>query len=160
MLFCVIFIENKGWTMVLFFNKEYRQFESILSDLMAKAKKSNKFLRRIEDFYEVYELDAVHIYFEERLGIIKVKDYAGDEIISLDCHPCKYSELQNAKNERFVIFYTNILKAYHDYCEKLKEKRRVAHKADLIKKIKNNLKKEEAIRQKNLSNALVKLRGL
>lgn len=146
--------------MFLFSNKEYRQFESILSDLMAKAKKSNKFLRRIDGIYEVYELDSVIIHLQTKSGIINVKDYAGDEIISLDCHPCKYSKLQNAKNERFVIFYTNILKAYLDYCKKLKEKRRVAHKADLIKKIKNNLKNEEAIRQKKLSNALIYLRGL
>lgn len=146
--------------MFLFFNKEYRQFESILSDLMAKAKTSIKFHRNIEGSYQVYELDSVIIHLQTKSGIINVKDYAGDEIISLDCHPCKYSKLQNAKNERFNIFSKNILEAYLDYCKKLKEKRRVARKAELIKKIKNNLKKEEAIRQKNLSNALVKLRGL
>ena len=146
--------------MFLFFNKEYRQFESILSDLMAKAKTSIRFHRNVEGSYEIYELDSVIIHLQTKSGIINVKDYVGDEIIFLDCHPCKYSKLQNAKWERFNIFYTNILKAYINHGEELKEKRRAARKAGLIKKIKNNLKNEEAIRQKELSDALVKLRGL
>ena len=104
--------------MFLIFNKEFRQIESILSDLMTKVKKSAKIVRKDAAEGEMYELDTVDIYFQIPSNMITVKDKSGKEIISLDCHYDSHDKLQNAKWNQFGDFLSVVRNAYKKYVEK------------------------------------------
>ena len=146
--------------MFLFFNKEYRLFESILSDLMAKAKKSTMFIKSHTTVSEVYELDTVDIYFVTKDSAIMVKDKSGKKIILLDCFLNKADELQNAKWRRFGSFLKDMREVYEEHVEKRNEKNKVIQKAQRMGREKNERINMVVRRQEKLIDALAKLRGL
>ena len=146
--------------MFLIFNKEFRQIESILSDLMTKVKKSAEFVRKVEGRYEIYELDTVDIYFQISSSIITIKDKSGKEIISLDCHYDMHDKLQNAKWGQFGSLLKAVRDAYTKRLEKAEKREKFAQKIaeELVKEELRN--EERAAKQKMLSDALGKLRGM
>ena len=146
--------------MFLIFNKEFRQIESILSDLMAKVKKSEKFVKKYEAQYEIYKLDTIDIHFHISSNTITVKDKSGKEIISLDCHYDRYDKLQDAKWNRFGTFLGAVRNAYDKRVEKAEKMKNATKKMQKEEATKNQQQKAEVAKQKILSDALDKLRGL
>lgn len=146
--------------MFIVFNKEYRKFEAIMSDLMNKMKKSARIVRKDEENAEVYELDTVDIIFKIDGCIIVVKDKSGVQIVSLDCHYDSHDKLQNAKWNQFGGFLSVVRNAYKKYVEKAEKLQKVAQEAQKKAEAKQKIQDAEAAKQKILTDALERLRGL
>lgn len=146
--------------MFLIFNKEFRQIESILSDLMTKVKKARNFIKKYDGAYEIYELDMVDIFFQIPSNIITVKDKSGKEIITLDCHYDRYDKLQDAKWNQFGGFLGAVRDAYDKRVEKAEKMKKAAKEMQKKETAKQQQQTAEAGKQKMLSDALGKLRGM
>ena len=149
--------------MFLIFNKGFRQFESILSDLSKKIQKSQVINEVETKTGEMYKLDTIDIVLdfpnsEERR--ITVKDKAGKEIITLDCHYEDNDELQRAKSDKFNSFLSFVR---NNVSERQKHaNKKVARFAAAAKQAEDTvkLKQEKAKQEKILSDAMERLRSL
>lgn len=146
--------------MFIVFNKEYRKFEAIMSDLLKKMKKSINVVKKYEEDAEIYELDTVDIVFEVGKHKIGARDKSGVEIISLDCHHDRTNELQNAKCNLFSDFLKEVRNTYNKRIEKESKFKKAAEKANKEAEAKQKLISAQAAKEKMLSDALDKLRSL
>lgn len=148
--------------MFIVFNKEYRNFEAIMSDLLKKMKKSVNVEKVYEDEIgaEVYKLDTVDIVFQIGKHIIIARDKSGAEIISLDCHYDRTNELQNAKCNLFGGFLKEVRNNYDKRIEKANKLKVAAEKAKKEAEAKQKIISAQAAKEKLLNDALNKLRGM
>lgn len=147
--------------MFIIFNKEYRKYESIMSDLMKKMKKSVNVEKVYEVNTEVYKLDSVDIVFEFTGGNkLVIKDKSGSEIISLDCYYDRYDELQSAKWDLFSGFLGKIRGMYEKRIETVNKLKAAAEKAKKAEEAKQKAVFAQQAKEKLLNDALEKLRGL
>ena len=144
--------------MILIFNKQYRQFEKIMSELLKKAKKSQKMEQK--DDPETYYLDNVNVAFDVVKYVLTVTDKAGEEIVSINC---KFAgagyELQNAKFNLFSDLLSHFRKIYNARQEKQKMDR-AAEKVKQEANAKAKQQEMEAKKAQALSDAYEKLRGM
>ena len=145
---------------LLTFNKEIRQLESIISDLVKKMKKSQTLDVSYKNNSEIFKLDTVVIYFDTVKQTIVVKDKSGNEIVSVDCKYDNNNEVQKMKFNMFSNFLDTARKIKNDRSEeskrKLKEFKEATKRTDKMLKE----KKEREEKEKILSNALNRLREL
>lgn len=148
--------------MFIIFNKEYRKYESIVSDLMKKMKKSVNVEKVYEDEInaEVYKLDTVDIVFQIGKHIIIARDKNGAEIISLDCHYNANDELQNAKCNLFSGFLKEVRNNYDKRIEKANKLKAATEKAKKEAETKQQVISAQQTKEKLLNDALEKLRSL
>ena len=148
--------------MFLIFNKEFRQFESILSDLRKKIEKSQTINVVYDGFDEIYKLDTIDIIFalQGTKNQIIVKDKSGKKIIALDCHYDNNDELQMAKSNQFSAF----LSAVRNYVDERKKRanKRASKFATATKQAENALKikQEKARKDQMMADALERLHSL
>ena len=143
--------------MFLIFNKEYRQFEKIMSELYKKAKKSQKMT--VKQDPETYELDTVNVAFDVVKDVLTVTDKAGEEIVSFNCRYSGNDELQNAKFNMF----SDLLSRFREIYGARQEKQKMNRAAQAVKeKAELNAKQKAAEARKNqaLADAYEKLRGM
>ena len=148
--------------MFIVFNKEYRKFEAIVSDLLKKMKKSVNVEKVYEDEIdaEVYKSDTVDIVFQIGKHIIIARDKNGAEIISLDCHYDRTNELQNAKCNLFSGFLKEVRNTYDKRIEKESKFKKAAEKANKEAEAKQKVISAQQAKEKMLNDALEKLRNL
>lgn len=146
--------------MFIVFNKEYRKYNAIMSDLLKKMKKSIILERKDEENAEIYELDTVDIVFEIGEHNVHVKDGKGAEIISLDCHYDRTNELQNAKCNLFSGFLKEVRNTYDKRIEKESKFKKAAEKAKKAEEAKQKVISAQIAKEKMLNDALEKLRNL
>ena len=146
--------------MFIVFNKEYRKFEAIMSDLLKKMKKSTSIVKKYEENAEIYELDTVDIVFEIGKHKIGARDKSGAEIISLDCHYDRTNELQNAKCNLFSNFLKEVRNTYNKRIEKEKNLKAATEKANKEAEAKQKVISAQAAKEKMLNDALTKLHDL
>ena len=163
--FCIILQtkeKTKERNMFIVFNKEYRIFEAIRSDLLKKAQKSANVEKVYEDEIdaEVYKLDTVDIVFQIGKHIIIARNKSGAEIISLDCHYDRTDELQNAKWKLFGDFLEEVRNIYNKRIEKENKLKEAAAKMKKAEDAKQKVISAQAAKEKMLDDALEKLRGL
>jgi len=142
--------------MFIIFNKEYRKFEAITSDLLKKMKKSTRIMKTYVENAEVYELDTVDIVFEIGEHKVLVKDGNGTEIISLDCHYDRNDELQDAKCHLF----SGLLKEARATYDKRIAKANKLIEAKKAEEAKQKVISVQQAKEKMLNDALEKLRNL
>jgi len=148
--------------MFVIFNKEYRKFESIMSDLMGKMKKSTRVVQKYNENAEVYELDTVDVIFAfaAQVHMIYVMDKKGAQIISLDCHYDFCDKLQNAKCKLFSNFLKEMRDAYDKRIAKENKLKEAAEKAKKVAEVKQKVISAQQAKEKMLNDALEKLRNL
>lgn len=140
--------------MFIVFNKEYRKFESVMTDFLNKMKKSKNVVQKYEINAEVYELDTVDIIFEvNKMNMVYVMDKNGAQIISLDCHYDFYDKLQYAKWNLFCSFLNKMRNAYNQKIAQAKKLEENAEKAE-------QFAFSQMIKDKLLNDAFEKLRSL
>ena len=146
--------------MFIVFNKEYRKYNAIMSDLLKKMKKSIILERKDEENAEIYELDTVDIVFQIGKHKIGARDKSGAEIISLDCHYDRTNELQNAKCNLFSGFLKEVRNTYDKRIEKESKFKKAAEKANKEAEAKQKVISAQQAKEKMLNDALEKLRNL
>ncbi|MBR5354819.1 MAG: hypothetical protein IK122_01685 [Alphaproteobacteria bacterium] len=146
--------------MFIIFNKEYRKFESIMSELISKMKKSAKIDKKYEGNAEVYKLDTVDIVCGIGVRSLIVRDKTGAEIIALDCHYSGYKELQRAKSVLFGNFLEKVRNIYHKRIEKADKLKKATEAAKIKEETEQRIDTARAHKEKLLNDALAKLRGL
>ena len=148
--------------MFIVFNKEYRRFESIMSDLMKKMKESTNVKKAYEEKIdaEVYYLDKVDIVFQIGEHKIIARDKNGTEIVSLDCHYDRTNELQNAKWSLFSGFLKEVRNNYDKRIEKANKLKAATEKAKKEAETKQQVISAQQTKEKLLNDALEKLRSL
>ena len=153
----------KGVKMFLFFNKQFRLEQNLISELAKKIKKSVSFHSCYggnNSNTEIYKLDNLDIWFDITNRKIIVFDKSGAEITSLDCHYDELSDMQKARTKWFHDLLCKVARGRKD-AEEEKQKKLQAAWLKLQqerKKQKKNMLQE--LQQKSVQAALDKVRSL
>lgn len=146
--------------MFLIFKKEFRELESVMSELRKKIKKSTKIEYSHKENTLKYSLDSIDLYFDMvEPTKFTVKDKSGDEILSIYWHSDSFDEMQQARNHQV----SDLLTFIRDVKYKRVENERLKAASEEMKKAVEAEEKQKAAektKSKVLSNALNRLRGL
>ena len=153
----------KGVKMFLFFNKQFRLEQNLISELAKKIKKSVSF----DSCYggnnsntEIYKLDNLDIWFDITNRKIIVFDKSGAEITSLDCHYDELSDMQKARTKWFHDLLCKVARGRKDAEAEKQKKLQAAEKKAEKKQVANWLKIQQELQQKSVQAALDKVRSL
>jgi len=127
---------------MLIFNKQFRTEEKIISELIKKIKKSEKFVQSWDDLEEVYDLDTIKIGFiSMQPKELKVYDKSGKEILSMGCEYQSGNEMQEVRAN----WFHELLERARKRDQKEKDKKQMRKATATIKAKKQSKAKEAAM---------------
>ena len=111
--------------MILFFNKQFREENGIINDLIKKFKKSTILECKTQGNTEIYTLDTITVSFDilnHKLVVAEKK--TGEHVLDMNCDFVQtFSEADELQNARFHMF-SRLLEAARKTYEKNAEKAR------------------------------------
>ena len=144
--------------MFLVFSKEFRELESLMSDLRKKLKKSEKFE---SDGYFKFNLDTIDIFFKcDTPSKFTVKDKSGKEIVSMNWDYDPYNEMQQAISNQVHNLLSFARKTYDKRVEKKNKLKEAAATTKKALEAKQKQKMAEQAKISKMANALDRLRDL
>jgi len=137
---------------MLIFNKQFRTEEKIISELVKKIKKSEKFVQSWDGLEEVYELDTIKIgLISAAPKELNVYDKSGKEILSMNCDYISGNEMQEARAD----WFHELVEKARKRDKKEKDKKQMRQATATIK-----AKKQAEVKEAAMMKALEQIKGL